>query len=136
MDVAQLTNTFMLALCVYREARNQSPEAARGVAAVVMNRTKHPGWWGQDVFSVVTKPYQFSSFNHADPNVTVFGAPADHIWQECMNIAAEAIGGSLVDPTGGATLYYSDPCNPKPTWALRYKELCVIGAFHFFTDAA
>ncbi len=42
-----------LALLVWREARGETFEAQLAVAHSVMDRVKHPGWWGTDLLSVI-----------------------------------------------------------------------------------
>lgn len=133
-SVEAITNTFIVALCIYREARGESPEARRAVGCVIRNRVQRPAWWGKDWFSVVTKSFQFSSFNKGEPNSVVFGAPGDPVWEDCYNAALDVINGTQPDITGGATFYFSVPIQIEPVWATKYKHLCDIGAFRFFTD--
>jgi N-acetylmuramoyl-L-alanine amidase len=73
------TDTFLLALAIYREARGEDLAAKIAVGCVIRNRVQHPSWYGRSWFEVITKPYQFSSFNLGEPNSIVFGGPK-HGW--------------------------------------------------------
>lgn len=133
--IVRATLTFMLALCIFREARGETVLGQRAVANVILNRAKRPGWWGSDVFTVITKAYQFSSFNKGEPNSIVYGAPNDASWHQCFAVAQSALDGSLLDNTIGATFYYDKSLDAMPpVWASKYKHLCDIGSFRFFTD--
>ena len=127
-----LTNVFMLALCIYREARGEADDARLAVGCSIRNRVQRPGWYGKDWFSIITKPWQFSSFNKGEVNSIVFGAPSDKAWIRCVEIAVEVMQGAP-DPTGGATYYYdkSLDANP-PKWAEEYVHTADVGAFHFY----
>jgi hypothetical protein len=65
---------------------NMSEDLAAKIAAgcVIRNRVQHPSWYGRNWFEVITKPYQFSSFNPGDPNSAVFGSAADRPWQDSL----------------------------------------------------
>jgi len=65
---SELSALDLMKLCVWREARGEGMLGKRGVAQVIQNRANDPSWWGHDIRSVILKPWQFSSFNMADPN--------------------------------------------------------------------
>jgi N-acetylmuramoyl-L-alanine amidase len=133
MNDAQQTELFLLALAIYREARGTSQVAKIAVGCVIRNRVQNPAWYGKDWFTVITKKFQFSSFNNGDPNSTVFGAPGDPIWQQCLDVAKAVYSGTAVDNTCGALYYYNDPA--KPDWAFgpnAYKHVADVGPFHFY----
>jgi hypothetical protein len=86
-------------------------------------------------------PWQYSSFNHNDPNATKWPMETDNSWQECLSVAAD-IGSdtpSIADPTGGATSYFdmSLDLNP-PKWAEDGSQVktCDYGRLHFYAVAA
>jgi N-acetylmuramoyl-L-alanine amidase len=135
----QFYDLFLMALCVWREARGEPMEAKRAVGWVIRNRADKPGWWGgPSIASVVLHPYQFSSFNHNDPNSTKMPAPQDPSWIASLMAAQEAFAKSTSDPTGGAVDYYdkSMDSNPPP-WATdgALVHACDLGSFHFFKAA-
>lgn len=135
---------FLMALCVWREARGQSMEAKRCVAWVIRNRADKPGWWGgPSIASVVLRPWQFSSFNQHDPNACKLPLPADPSWISSLIAAQEGFTKSTVDPSQGATHYYDKSLDPdtnsgradkRPVWAIdgSYSLLTDIGDFHFY----
>ena len=131
-QIEVFTSTFMLALAIYREARGEGISGKTAVGCVIRNRVQHPGWYGRNWFDVITKPYQFSSFNSGDRNSVVFGAAADRAWQDSVTAALHVMGGEP-DPTGGATFYFDQTRdNNPPKWASIYTHTTDVGAFHFF----
>jgi hypothetical protein len=98
MLTAQLTpklteswNLSLLALCGWREARNQGRLGMTAVCWSVRNRVSHPAihWWGQSWPGVILHPYQYSSFNHDDPNALLLPSdPAsDSSWADALQAA-------------------------------------------------
>ncbi len=102
---------------------------------VILNRSKDPTHrWPKDVCDVVTQPYQFSSFNRADPQVTTWPSPqhsADWVaWLNAQIIVANPLGD---DPTKGATGYHTIPeGQPLPKWADPTKITVQLGTFKFY----
>jgi len=121
------TERFMTALCLWREARGQPPEAQRGVCHVIRNRLKDPRW-PNDAVGVILQPKQFSAFNRRDPNATKFPRPTDAEWLRCYHIA----GDPGPDPTGGANHYESCPEGDEPQWADDAHRTVRLGAFEFY----
>lgn len=105
---------FLEALCLYREARGESKAAKAAVLAVIRNRAADPkGRWPKTTGSVVTQPYQFSSFNKNDPNVTAWPKPSDVAnWLafcDCVDVVQVPL---TADPTGGANFYHDTSIQP------------------------
>src|SRR5690349_18676751 len=77
----------LLAMCIFGEARGEEYEAKVGVGCVVRNRVGHQGKYGHGYQGVILKPYQFSCFNHGDPNAPKLLHPLEHerpeIWHQC-----------------------------------------------------
>jgi hypothetical protein len=128
---------FLAALCVWREARGQSIEARRGVWWVLQNRVGKLGF-RPSLTRVVLQPFQFSSFNAHDPNVTKFpneAVPLDwQAWQEILDIAESPDA----DPTGGAVYYESfpleqlDAIRARDPWFAADKMTVQIDAVRFY----
>lgn len=77
---------FVLALCVWREARGETPRGRRLVAQVIENRVQDKRW--PDTYEgVILQPFQFSSFNKNDPNATAFPIETDAAWPDCVAAA-------------------------------------------------
>lgn len=134
MNPEELDTRDVLARTLWGEARNQGQDGMRAVAAVILNRAAKPGWWGHDVKSVCLKNRQFSAWNFDDPNRDKMLAltEADAAYRQCLEIADEALGGKLVDPTGGATHYHTKAV--KPYWAKAETPCCTIGDHVFYKE--
>jgi spore germination cell wall hydrolase CwlJ-like protein len=92
-----LLRRFILALCVWREARGETALGRRLVAQVIENRVQDKRW-PDNYESVILQPFQFSSFNKNDPNATAFPTEKDVTWPDCV-AAADAILNSPVPIT-------------------------------------
>jgi len=119
---------FLLALCIWREARGEDLLAKEAVGWVIRNRVQDKRW-PNDVVSVITQPYQFSSFNKNDPNAIKFPKMDDKSWLECC----DAIEHPGFDPTKCANHYHSiAPGEVLPSWAMESKLTIAIGPFKFY----
>lgn len=130
-DANTLLDRFMLALCVYREASNQSYAGKLLVAQVIANRV-HDKRWPSTYVGVITQKLQFSSFNANDPNNSRWPKDDDAAWVQCVE-AADAV---LAQPTPtpsftSATHYHTKAV--KPSWADETKIVQVEGD-HIFYD--
>jgi spore germination cell wall hydrolase CwlJ-like protein len=135
-DQKDFYDMFMMALCVWREARGEVVQAKQAVAWTIKNRASNPSWWGgPSVVSVILKPWQFSSFNSKDPNAVKFPSPTDTSWQASLEIAQQVVNGTIPDPTSGATSYFDKSLDSSPpTWATDGSmiHLADIGNLHFY----
>lgn len=143
MNLAQAYEFFLLALCLWREARGRPDEEKRAIAHVIVNRATDPGKrFGPSMAAVITAPSQFSSM--APPhvnglslnewiNATSWPIPGAKDWVTCCAIA-DAFGNATEqpDPTHGATNYYSDPIDKVPAWADPGKLTLHLGVFRFY----
>lgn len=112
----ELTDSQLLALCCWREARGESLDAKIAQCWSVRNRVDRPGWWGHDWQSVILKPWQYSSFNWNDPNVNRWPEDDSPSWGECQQAAEEVMLASVSDPTNGATHYYDVSITFPKAW--------------------
>lgn len=125
----------LLALCIWREAQNQSRAGMIGVGSVILNRVKHPGWWGTTIVEVVLKKYQFSSFNKNDPNSSKMPLEGDSVWQTCLSLADGLIQGQIQGNVGDSTLYFSKPLtDPPEAWGV-VTHVIDIDDLHFYHGA-
>lgn len=126
---------FLIALCVWREARGETADAKNAVAWSIRNRVTNPRWWGHDYVGVILMPYQYSSFNRNDPNSTKFPATNDPTWEDSMKAALAVYSNPPTVPDGsiGADSYFdkSLDLNP-PSWSKIAVKTADIGSFHFF----
>jgi N-acetylmuramoyl-L-alanine amidase len=122
------------ALCVWREARGESPDAQRAVLWSILNRAATSSWWNGnkafDTTAVILFPLQYSSFNKGDANATKFPRSDDLVFQDIL-IMTIAPG---PDMTNHATHYYSG--DVVPSWAAEMTFTTQIGAFKFYKVAA
>jgi N-acetylmuramoyl-L-alanine amidase len=126
-----------LARTIWGEARGEGVTGMGAVAAVIVNRARHPRWWGHDIANVCRTPLQFDCWNTGDPNRPKLEAvtAADPQFSVAQHIAAEAVHGTLADPTGGATSYYDNSLTTPPYWARGRQPCATIGRLIFFKDA-
>ncbi|MBM3555307.1 MAG: cell wall hydrolase [Alphaproteobacteria bacterium] len=125
-----------LARTLYGEARGEGRAGIEAVAAVILNRARRGGWWGNDVAAVCRKPFQFSCWNADDPNRTRIEAvsESDPAFALCRRVAARALAGTLVDPTDGATHYHAAHLDPAPAWTRTLRATAVIGRHVFYRE--
>jgi len=133
----QAYSFIVFALCIWRECRGELDTTKVAQAWSVRNRVKNPGWWGHDWVGVVLMPYQYSSFNHNDPNATKLPTEGDPSWQDCLQIASQVFAEppSVPDPTHGATSYFDMSLDTDPPkWAMDGSNVKTVdfGRLHFY----
>ena len=133
-ELQKEADLIFLSLCIWREARGQADNVQAGVAYSILNRVKHPGWWGRDVTGVVFAKWQYSSMTDPhDPQLVVWPLSTDTSWQGCMEIAQGVLDGSLPNPVGEADSYY-DLSIPAPKWATPQNFVTQLGKIRFHTE--
>ena len=130
----------LLALCAWREARDQGYLGMLAVCWSIKNRATNPNWWGGDYESVIEKPWQYSSFNPTDPNDKLLpGNPSkDAVWAAALQAAEMAYTGQVKDPTDGSTHYFNPTAvTVTPAWvtAPGTEFKIKIGAHSFYKAA-
>lgn len=103
-----LLDRFMLSLCVWREARGETPQGRRLVAQTILNRVADKRW-PNTIPGVVLQPWQFSSFNKADPNATQFPSDVDASWPDCVAAADEVLAGPSISTANHYHVVGLDP---------------------------
>ena len=112
-----LSDLTLLELCVWREAQNQGHEGMRAVAWSIRNRVEHPCWWGKTWSEVILKPWQYSSFNLADPNHHKFPSDVDPFFATACDVCTRVyLGADTDDLTDGATHYYDTSIGFPKAW--------------------
>jgi spore germination cell wall hydrolase CwlJ-like protein len=127
----------LLARCIYGEARGEPDCGKVAIVNVVFNRTGDgKDWNGNDIRSVILKPYQFSCFNADDPNFVQLRANSIHgnLYAFCRTIAMLALDDVFRDLTGGATHYYAAWLKQPPSWAAKMRHTVKIGSHLFFKE--
>jgi cell wall hydrolase len=138
MNPADIYPVFLFALCIWREARGETANTKQAVAWSVRNRVNRPRWWGHDYVSCILMPFQYSSFNHNDPNAVKFPTPTDPSWQDSMQVALAIYDNppTLDDNSNGADSYFDKSLdNNPPAWAAVATKTADIGSLHFYRTA-
>lgn len=130
-ELQSISDRFFMAFCLWREARNEPREGKVALAFSILNRVQNPKWWGSSINSVITKPWQYSSFT--DPNdKQLIKYPQDGtVWEECLDVACKVIDGLEKNPVPGADSYYATYI-PKPKWAQESQFVAQIGGHRFY----
>ncbi len=120
---ARSSDIQLLARCVNGEARGESYVGQVAVAAVILNRVKHPSF-PNTLAGVIYQPGAFTAVSDGQINVPI--DPSSTVYQACE----DAMNGW--DPSGGAIYYY----NPEKTtnqWIYSRPVICRIGK-HVFAE--
>lgn len=126
-DALVLLDRFMLALCVWREARGESPVGQLLVAQTVKNRVLDKRWPDTYV-GVITQPFQFSAFNKNDPNVMFYPGANDDTWLTCVAVADMVL--AAPKPFTTANHYHTKAVSPP--WKDNSKVVRVEGNHIFY----
>ena len=134
-DAKYLAKLYILALCVYREARGEPFYGKLLVANTVKNRVRDSRW--PDTYEkVITQPWQFSAFNKNDPNAGVYPvtgsapSPTDKAWLDSVDAAQKVLTGEPVPANHHANHYHSKNVNPR--WSEGKTPVAVVGNHKFF----
>ena len=124
---------YCLTAAIYYEAASETDDGMRGVAQVVLNRTRHPSFPGS-VCGVVFQGSQRAivcQFTFACDGAMA-RAPSRPNWARASRIASEALGGRVFAPVGLATFYHTQAI--WPSWGRSLAMTNVVGAhiFHRF----
>lgn len=131
-DVKRHAEAFFLALTIWREASNQPPRAQAAVGQSILTRVHHPGWWGRDVQSVVTKRWQYSALTApGDPNLVRWPASDEAAWWRVVELAYAILDGRADNPTPNADSYHDTSIAP-PAWTARAFDCGRVGAFRMW----
>ncbi len=121
---------YCLTAALYYEAASETDDGMRGVAQVVLNRTRHPSFPGS-ICGVVFQGSQRAivcQFTFSCDG-SMARAPNRGQWARASRIAAEALAGRVFAPVGLATHYHTQAV--WPSWGRSLAMTNVIGA-HIF----
>lgn len=125
-----------MAATLWGEARGESREGKIAVAWVIMNRAANPGWWGTDIISVCTSPWQFSCWFDGQADRVAHVDERDVKFVQCLGVASGVLHDVWIDPTYGADHYYAPlamvPVSRVPKWAIGKKATAKIGGHIFY----
>jgi len=106
-----------LALCVWRESRNQGEEGMTAVMNVILNRVGHPGF-ASNLHDVIYGKNQFSSMSiPTDSQFHLMPSSTDPEYVFCVYLAQQLLNGRdfSYDPTIGAH-YYANLATMTSKW--------------------
>lgn len=115
----------VLARTIYGEARGEYMRVEGGIASliavanVVMNRLERPMAYGQTITDICHKAWQFSCWNHQDPNYTLLMGKEilDPAFTVCQKVATKVSKGDWPDITKGSNHYHATSLKKVPVWA-------------------
>lgn len=110
---------YLMAQCIYGEARGEPYKGKVAIGAVILNRVKSKDF-PNTIAGVIYQPRAFSVV--ADGQINL--APD----QECINTAKDAMNG--VDPTGGCVFYYN-PAKTSNAFMHSLPTVVTIGSHRF-----
>lgn len=127
----------LLAICIWRESRGELYTTKVAVAWSIRNRMTNPGWWGHSWAGVILMPWQYSSFNHNDPNATKWPLNSDPSWTDSLDVASKVFPETplVADPTHGATSYFDNSLDTDPPkWSFDGSNVKTVdyGRLHFY----
>lgn len=114
-------DTQLLARCVNGEARGEEYVGQVAVAAVILNRVKHPSF-PNTLSGVIYQPGAFTAVSDGQINVPI--DENSQVFKAC----ADAMGGW--DPSGGA-IYYYNPAKSTNKWIFSREVIKTIGKHKF-----
>ena len=113
------SDEYLLAKVVYSEARGEPYKGKVAVAAVVLNRVKHPDF-PNSISGVVYQPWAFTAVHDGQINLVPD--------EESKRAARDAMNGW--DPTNGC-IYYYNPVTATNSWIRSRTVVTVIGKHYF-----
>ena len=138
-----LSDTDLVALTLWGEARNEPIAGQCAVAAVIRNRVRD-GRWGHTYESVVFAPWQFScwrpeggkanyqALQTLKRSIELNGVPPDRALKTCYWIASGCVDGSMPENVNGACHYHALSVKALPDWALGHVPVARIGRHVFY----
>ena len=117
----------LLARMLYGEARNCSNTEKVAIAYTAVNRAHDKkAWNGKTVKGAILKPWQYSCFNHNDPNRKQLKNPEAYspkAFYTCLKIAKGVLSEKFRDPAKATHYYNPAAVKNKPNWAYTTKKI-------------
>ncbi|QKS31490.1 MAG: cell wall hydrolase [Candidatus Accumulibacter similis] len=130
----------IVAKTLWGEARGEGKFGMEAVASVIVNRLRRKYRRCDTAAEVCLDPQQFSCWNSGDPNRAKMKAlnnnSIDAEYRLALQVAAQALGGGLPDPTHGALHYVARTLRSRPNWLLGKTPCLVMGNHEFYNDVA
>ena len=113
----------MVANALFSETKDI--DDAKNIASVMVNRTKRPERFGSTLQDVIYQPSQFSGVYGDEWNKALnkkFTEQEATVYKQMLQVAYQAVNGTLEDKTGGADHYFN-PKLVKPSWSKDMKKM-------------
>lgn len=131
---------------IWAECRSGGDVGMSAVADVICNRVAiaklfiehhghyHPTYGNGTFIACCKAPLQFSCWNSGDPNLSKLLAVTSENAQFslALSIAAQAVGGTLIDSTQAATHYKT--IGSYALWAVGHTPCAIISGQEFYND--
>ncbi|GJL82104.1 MAG: hydrolase [marine bacterium B5-7] len=115
-----------LALNIYHEARGESLQGQKAVAAVTLNRVRDDHF-PNSICAVVWQPYQFS-WTHTQK--TYFPTELD-AWKQALSIAESSLDQKVVAEYENLLYYHSK--RVRPEWSKHKRFVARVGSHLFYS---
>lgn len=112
-------DSYLLAKCIYAEARGEEYIGKVAVGAVILNRVASPDF-PDTIYGVIYQPWAFTAVHDGQINLEPDGA--------CYQAATDALNGW--DPTYGC-LYYYNPSTASSSWIFNRQTVVTYGEHVF-----
>lgn len=130
-----MDGTHLLASTLFSETKDL--EDAKGIANVIMTRTKNPNRFGGSLEEVILAPYQFSGVGTPEfkkaAELKFKNKDEEKIFKQFLSVASSALKGTLENNNGGADHYVNLKIS-KPGWAKVYPKTGKIGEHTYFKE--
>jgi spore germination cell wall hydrolase CwlJ-like protein len=134
-------DVLLLAATMWGEARGEGVLAMRAVGHVILNRAEsdNASRYGTGLRGVILRPWQFSVWNHGDPNrdrmvhlIHGWQPSGDDgaMWLIARSLARDILEGRSIDPTNGALYYHTNAVSPS--WSRGGEISTTIGSHIFY----
>jgi N-acetylmuramoyl-L-alanine amidase len=115
------------------EARGEPREGKMGVGEVIRTRMRLHYNSDGTMPGTVCAPFQFSCWNHNDPNrlMILKSDDQDAEWMDCKHAWVQS---EHTDYTNGAVLYHARWLKPLPYWVKNCRVVARIGQHIFYVE--
>lgn len=136
LETDNKTEIEIVALTAWGENRSGGVQGMQSVINSIMNRAAHPRWWGNNPRDVCLQPQQYDCWNTTTANYQAMCNvnESDPAYEEALELAREAIEGTLNDITHGACFYYAKTMKEPPYWAKGVTPCADIAGQLFFNN--
>jgi len=117
LSLKEITDHYLLTMTLWRESRGEPDNVKAAVCYSILRRVELGGWWGNDVQSVVTKKWQYSSMTDPnDPQLVKYLLSTDPSAVKCWDVVQACLAGTAPKAFPKADSYF-DQSIPPPDWA-------------------